>query len=70
MALNRQMLKKSLTVARREMSSLNVVVSSVQLAELKKESNKKVLYFVSELFVLLIADWLLYCYLLYQNISA
>ena len=70
MALNRQMLKKSLTVARREMSSLNVVVSSVQLAELKKESNKKVLYFVSELFVLLIADWLRYCYLLSRNISA
>ena len=70
MALNRQMLKKSLTVARREMSSLNVVVSSVQLAELKKESNKKVLYFVSELFVLLIADWLWYCYLFSQNISA
>ena len=70
MALNRQMLKKSLTVARREMSSLNVVVSSVQLAELKKESNKKVLYFVSELFVLLIADWLRYCYLFSRNISA
>ena len=70
MALNRQMLKKSLTVARREMSSLNVVVSSVQLAELKKESNKKVLYFVSELFVLLIADWLWYCYLFSQNIIA